>query len=266
MSQLWQSLMSVWGWLVLGACLALWLPIMALTRLVTAFYDPGRYAVGLMFRKIGIVEATLNPLWRFRWSGTPPPDPRRPYVAVSNHESFADILLISHLPWEMKWLSKAELFRIPVLGWEMWLAGDIPVRRGEGRSAVEALQRCRTVLKNRVSVMIFPEGTRATTDEMLPFKDGAFRLAIAAGVPILPLALTGTGTALRKHDWRFGRSVAEVRVLEPVETAGLTVADIPALKDRVRARILEARDALRREHARERAGARPPESAPVGPS
>jgi 1-acyl-sn-glycerol-3-phosphate acyltransferase len=179
----------------------------------------------------------------------PPTDPRRPYVVVSNHESFADILLISHLPWEMKWLSKAELFRVPVLGWLMRLAGDIAVRRGEGRSAVEALQRCREVLKTRVSVMIFPEGTRSMTDDMLPFKDGAFRLAIQAGVPILPLAVTGTGTALRKHDWRFGRSVAEVRVLEPIETTGLTVKDVPQLRERVRQRILEARDVLRREHA-----------------
>lgn len=248
MAQLWQTLMSIWAWLVLGTALVLWLPVMLVLRLAT-LSDPGRYAVGYAFRRIGPVMATLNPLWRFRTSGTPPADPRRPYVVVSNHESFADILLISHLPWEMKWLSKAELFRIPVLGWMMRLAGDVPVRRGEGRSAVEALQRCRGVLKNRVSVMIFPEGTRSTTEDMLPFKDGAFRLAIEAGVPILPLAVSGTGTALRKHDWRFGRSAAEVRVLEPVETAGLTVRDVPALRDRVRQQILDARDALRRQRA-----------------
>lgn len=244
MASLWQALMSVWAWLVLGACLVLWIPLMAAVRLIT-LSDPGRYAVGYLFRRIGPAMATLNPLWRFRTSGTPPADPRRPYVVVSNHESFADILLISHLPWEMKWLSKAELFKVPVLGWLMHLAGDIPVRRGEGRSAVEALQRCRTVLKRRVSVMIFPEGTRSPTADMLPFKDGAFRLAIDAGVPILPLAVSGTGTALPKHGWRFGRSVAEVRVLEPIETVGLTVKDVPALRERVRARILEARDALR---------------------
>jgi 1-acyl-sn-glycerol-3-phosphate acyltransferase len=97
--------------------------------------------------------------------------------------------------------------------------------------------------------MVFPEGTRSPTADMLPFKDGAFRLAIDTGVPILPLAVSGTGTALPKHGWRFGRSVAEVRVLEPIETTGLTVKDVPALRDRVRARILEARDALRASQA-----------------
>jgi len=211
---------------------------------VTGPFDRGRYIVGYVFRRIGPAMATLNPLWRFRYSGTMPQNPRHPYVVVSNHESFADILLISHLPWEMKWLSKAELFRIPIMGWMMWLAGDIPVKRGFGPSAVEAMERCRKALRQRVSVMIFPEGTRSKTAELLPFKDGAFRLAVEAGVPILPLALSGTGTALPKHGWRFGQSAAHLRVLEPVDTAGLTLADVPALKARVRDLIVRTRDSL----------------------
>src|SRR3954453_23147829 len=244
MSRLWQSIASVWAWLVLTSCVLLWFPVMALLLLVTAPFDPGRYAVGYVFRRIGPVMATLNPLWHFRYIGQVPADPRRPYVVVSNHESFTDILLISHLPWEMKWLSKAELFRIPIMGWMMWLVGDIPVKRGFGPSAVEAMERCREALSHRVSVMIFPEGTRSRTAELLPFKDGAFRLAIEAGVPILPLAVSGTRNALPKHDWRFGRSVAQVRVLEQIETAGLTLDDVPALKARVRELIVQTRDGL----------------------
>ena len=244
MSRLWQSILSLWAWLVLVLCILLWFPVMVILLLVTWPFDRGRYITGYVFRRIGPAMATLNPFWRFRYSGRMPENPRNPYVVVSNHESFADILLISHLPWEMKWLSKIELFRIPVMGWMMWLAGDIPVKRGFGPSAVEAMERCREVLRKRVSVMIFPEGTRSKTAELLPFKDGAFRLAVEAGVPILPLAVSGTATALPKHGWRFGRSAAEVRVLEPVDTAGLTLADVPALKAQVRDRIVQARDAL----------------------
>jgi 1-acyl-sn-glycerol-3-phosphate acyltransferase len=243
-SRLWQSIVSIWAWLVLVACILLWLPLMVVVRLVTAPFDRGRYRVGYLFRKIAVVEAALNPLWRFRCIGSMPADPRRPYVVVSNHESFVDILLISHLPWEMKWLSKRELFRLPVMGWLMTLAGDIPLKRGFGPSAIEAIAKCREALANRVSVMIFPEGTRSTTRDMLPFKDGAFRLAIDAGVPILPLAVHGTATALPKHDWRFGRSTAVVKVLEPVETTGLTPADVPALKEKVRTIIDRARGEL----------------------
>ncbi len=245
MKSLWETLCSIWSWFVLAACTVIWLPLMALVRLVTARSDPGRYRVGYMFRQIGVVMATLNPLWKFRVSGTMPGNPRRPYLVVSNHESFVDILLISHLPWEMKWLSKAELFRIPVLGWLMRLAGDVPVDRGNPRSAAEAMVRCKQILKQDVSVIIFPEGTRSETDEMLPFKDGAFRLAIDAGVPILPLAVSGAATALRKHDWRLGRSVATVRVLEPVETEGLKRTDIAALRDRVFEMVSQARNEMR---------------------
>jgi 1-acyl-sn-glycerol-3-phosphate acyltransferase len=244
MAPLWQSVVSAWTWLVLLVCVLTWFPLMLLLRLATAPFDRDRYAVGYLFRRIGPVVATLNPLWRFRTEGPMPADPRRPYVVVSNHESFTDILLISHLPWEMKWLSKAEMFRWPILGWMMRLAGDVPVKRGFGPSAIEAMGRCREILGGKVSVMIFPEGTRSTTADLLPFKDGAFRLAVEAGVPILPLAVSGTRTALRKHDWRFGGSVATVRVLEPVETAGLTVEQVPELKEKVRRLIVDARAAL----------------------
>jgi 1-acyl-sn-glycerol-3-phosphate acyltransferase len=243
MALFWVSLVSLWTWLVLIVCVLLWLPLMLAVRLAT-LADAGRYQVGYLFRQIGVITARLTPYWRFSYRGTMPADPRRPYVVVSNHESFTDILLISHLPWEMKWLSKAELFRIPFMGWLMYLAGDVPVKRGFGPSAVEAMARCREILARKVSVMIFPEGTRSTNMDLLPFKDGAFRLAIDAGVPILPLALHGTGTALRKHDWRIGRSTAVVEVLSPVETAGLTPADVPVLKERVRKLIVEARDRL----------------------
>jgi 1-acyl-sn-glycerol-3-phosphate acyltransferase len=245
MSPLYITVVSIWAWFVLGLCLVMWLPLLALIRLVTAPFDPGRYWAGYVFRQVAVIMVTLNPLWRFRVSGVMPANPRNPYVVVSNHESFVDILLISHLPWEMKWLSKVEILKIPVLGWDMWLAGDVPVERGTGRSAVKAMKRCREILGQHVSVIIFPEGTRTTTGEMLPFKDGAFRLAIDAGVPILPLVVRGTRTALPKHGWRFGRSDAEVRVLEPVDTTGLTTAQVGALKQRVRDMIVRVQTELR---------------------
>ncbi|HEU4700607.1 MAG TPA: lysophospholipid acyltransferase family protein [Gemmatimonadales bacterium] len=247
MGRIWQAAASLWAWLVLVLVIVVWLPLMALTWLVTAPFDPGRYAVGYLFRQLAVVMVALNPLWRFRHAGHAITDPRRPYVVVSNHESFVDILLLSHLPWEMKWLSKVELFRLPLLGWEMRLANDIPVNRGNRRSAIEALQQCRDRLEKKVSVMIFPEGTRSASGALLPFKDGAFRLAVDTGCPILPVALAGTRSALQKHSWRMGRSVAIARVLAPIETTGLGVKDVPALRERVRDVIAEARIALHRE-------------------
>lgn len=239
MKQLSRSFWSVWSWFVFGACIALWLPMMSIVWLVTAPFDPSRYWTGYLFRKLTVVHQKLNPLWRFRVGGTMPADPRNPYVVVSNHESFVDILLISHLPWEMKWLSKKENFKIPVAGWLMRLAKDIELDRKDPASAAAAMKECRKRLDDDVSVMIFPEGTRSTSGDLLPFKDGAFRLAIEAQVPILPLAVHGAATALKAHDWRQDRSTAEVRVLEPVSTEGLTLDDVDTLKQRVRARIVD---------------------------
>jgi 1-acyl-sn-glycerol-3-phosphate acyltransferase len=237
----------IWG---ATAILALaWVPVMGIVYLFTVRRDPGRYAVGRLFRLAAVVCVKLNPLWRFRTSGVRIHDPRRPYVAVANHQSFADIFLASHLPWEMKWLSKETIFRIPLMGWMMRMAGDVEVRRGERRSRVQALRDCRTRLERQVSVMIMPEGTRSETPDLLPFQDGAFRLAIELGCPVLPLAIAGTAGAMPKRSFLFNRAVAEIRVLEPVETAGLTARDIPELRDRVRERIAATVATLRRELA-----------------
>lgn len=229
-----ETLWSIWSWLMFGACVIAWVPLMVVTYLVTLPFDRGRYWVGYLYRKMPVAHQKLNPLWHFRVTGDLPADPRNPYVVVANHESFVDILLISHLPFEMKWLSKKEMFNLPVAGWLLYLAGDIKLDRGDKNSAAKALDRCQEYLRRRVSIMIFPEGTRASDGELGRFKDGAFRLAIEAQVPILPLAVTGTKEALRKHDWRFGRADAEVHVMEPVPTVGMTEDDIPALREHVR--------------------------------
>ena len=222
---------------------------MAVAYVLTVPRDPGRYFVGRMFRTAAVIAVALIPWWRFRTSGIRLDDPRRPYVVVSNHESYADIFLISHLPWEMKWLSKDAIFRVPFMGWMMRMAGDVEVVRGDASSRATALEGMRDRLRKRVSVMIFPEGTRSPDGEMLPFRDGAFRLAIEEGLPVLPLVVAGTRDAMAKHSFVFNRARAEVRALPPVETTGLTIADAGALRERVREIIAAARDDLRRELA-----------------
>jgi 1-acyl-sn-glycerol-3-phosphate acyltransferase len=236
-------------WLVLALYVIIWLPLLALIFLVTAPFDPGRYTVGRWFRRIGVVTVALNPLWRFRTSGVRISDPRRPYVVVANHESYADIFLLSHLPWEMKWLSKDAIFRIPIVGWMMQMAGDIPVHRGSVTSRARSLAGIRDRLDKKVSVMIMPEGTRSRTGELLPFHDGAFRIAIEKQLPVLPIAVAGTRGCMAAGSLLFGKATAEARVLPPVETAGLGLGDVERLRERVREMIVLARAELQRELA-----------------
>ena len=242
-----RSLLSIWAWFVLAVTMVLMTPVIAVTRLVTMSFDPGAYQAGRMFRRVAVIHQKLNPLWTFTVTGDVPDDPRHPYIAVANHESFVDMLLISHVPMEMKWLSKSEFFKIPFMGWAMRMVGDIRIERGDKKAGIQALQECRDRLAKRVSVMIFPEGTRSKTGELQEFKTGAFRIAVEDGTPILPMAVLGTRDALVKHDWRFGRSHAEVRVLEPVLTEGLTKHDVDALTAQVRGVIAAALDEMRAE-------------------
>ncbi len=236
-------LLNAWAWTETVLVVIIGTPIVAAIYAFTAPFDPGRYAAGRAFRIVGVTAMRLNGLWRFRTRGTLA-DPRRPYVVVANHESYADIFLISCFPWEMKWLSKDTMFKIPCMGWMMHMAGDIKLIRGKRESAIDAIKQCRDRLSKKVSIMIFPEGTRSRDWEMLPFKDGAFRLAIEAGAPILPIAVAGTRSAMAKGTFQFQPARALAQALEPIETKDLTLADLQALKQRVRDRIEEGRRAL----------------------
>lgn len=240
-------ILSAWAWLIAALCVLIGTPIVALVFAVTVPFDSGRYAAGRAFRLVAVTSLFLNPLWRFKTRGGPLTNPRRPYVVVANHESYADIFLLSCFPWEMKWLSKDTMFKIPLMGWMMQMAGDIRLVRGNRDSAADAILQCRDRLNKRVSVMIFPEGTRSRSAEMLPFKDGAFRLAIELGVPILPIAVAGTRYAMAKGSFQFQPARALATHLEPIETTGMSLADVPALKQHVRDVLEAGRQSLARE-------------------
>ena len=235
--------LNAWAWTATVVTVIVGTPLVALVFACTAPFDKGRYAAGRAFRLVAVVALRLNPLWRFTTRGSLR-DARRPYVVIANHESYADVFLLSCFPWEMKWLSKDTMFKIPFMGWMMQMAGDIKLIRGKRESAIDAINQCRDRLGKKVSIMIFPEGTRSRTWEMLPFKDGAFRLAIEAGAPILPIAVTGTRNAMAKGTFRFLPARAIAQLLEPIETTGLTLRDIAVLKQQSRERIELGRRAL----------------------
>jgi 1-acyl-sn-glycerol-3-phosphate acyltransferase len=240
-----RTVFSAWAWFVLGIIVIIWVPLVAIVWAVTVPFDKGRYWPGWLFRKLCVVHNWFNPLWRFKVSGVKITDPRHPYVVLSNHESFVDMLLISHLPFEMKWLSKESIFKIPLVGWLMAMAGDVRLIRGNKQSIVSAMRGCADRLGKRVSVMLFPEGTRTRDGSLGEFKDGAFRLAIDHQVPILPLVVNGTFEALQAGSWKMNVTDAEVRVLEPIPTEGLTKADVPELRERVRALIAAELESMR---------------------
>ena len=218
---------------------------MGLSALRHGKKDPGNRLRGRWMRRFGRVTKALTPIWTFIVEGTKPAGiDQASFVVVANHQSTADPFLLSQLPWDMRWISKESLFRLPLLGWLMRFGGDIPLKRGERSSVEQMFAECKKTLAAGVSVMIFPEGTRSPDGKLQAFKDGAFQLAIETQKPIVPLAVYGTHACRPKGSLWFGEAKAVVQILDVVSTAGLTLDDLPKLKEDVRARIGAAVSAL----------------------
>jgi 1-acyl-sn-glycerol-3-phosphate acyltransferase len=171
----------------------------------------------------------------------------RPCVIVANHQSLLDVVTFgSVFPRRTVSAGKREIGRIPVFGWFYRLSGNLIIDRGHARNAFQALEEAaRTMREEKISVWFMPEGHRNTGRELLPFKTGAFRLAIAAGVPVLPVVAAPLEAVadMRRALARPGR--LPIRVLEPMPTTGLSARDLPDLVASVRAKMQETLEALR---------------------
>jgi 1-acyl-sn-glycerol-3-phosphate acyltransferase len=171
----------------------------------------------------------------------------RPCVIVANHQSFLDVVTFGAIfPRRTVSAGKREIGRIPIFGWFYRLSGNLIIDRAHARSALESLeQAARTMAEEKIAVWFMPEGHRNTGPELLPFKTGAFRLALAAGAPIVPIVAEPLTVVCdtNRHLARPGH--LRMRVLEPVATEGLDSKDLPSLVFAVRSQMQAALDQLR---------------------
>jgi 1-acyl-sn-glycerol-3-phosphate acyltransferase len=162
----------------------------------------------------------------------------RAAVYCSNHQSNIDPpVLFAALHPRMHILYKAELDAIPLLARAFRMGGFIPVDRRHKEAAMRSIDAGAASLRAGNSFLIFPEGTRSKTAELLPFKKGGFIMAIKAGAPIVPVAVQGGRDSMRKGSAIIRPVTVSIRVGEPIETTGLTVDDRSRVIDEVRARI-----------------------------
>lgn len=239
------ALLGAYTYAEFGLCATGFLPALGLAHLLHEG-DPTQRVPGRWMRRFGRTCVRLSPIWKFRIEGQGPEDVRaRPYVVVANHASDADPFLLSFLPWDMRWIAKEELYRLPLIGPLMRWSGDIPIARGSREGARAAMDEARRSLEAGISIMIFPEGTRSKDGNLLPFKDGAFRLAVEAGVPILPVAIAGTEACRPKGSKWLGEASAAARILPPIDTKDTTLDDVAWLREATRARIEEAVQSMR---------------------
>ncbi|MFQ5570245.1 MAG: lysophospholipid acyltransferase family protein [Rhodothermales bacterium] len=162
------------------------------------------------------------------------------YVVVSNHQSSVDILVAFRLFFPFKWVSKAEMFKVPFIGWNLVLNRYIKLKRSDRKGIRKMLEDCEKTLARGSSVYLFPEGTRSETGEVKRFKPGAFALAKKMKVPILPIAIIGSKDALPKHSLTIrGKHHIKVKVLEEIPHDHFAEMPVDELSERVRRRIAD---------------------------
>ncbi len=224
----------VWLW---------YIPFMALCTLVIG-------TLVILASKISPVWATRNlaPLWArlntlampgwFRLHGEEHIDPQASYVVVANHLSQTDIFAIyGWLPLDLKWVIKKELRKVPIIGSGCAAMGHLFVDRKNRTEAQKALAAFKETIEPGTSVMFFPEGTRSSSGQLLPFKKGAFATAKDLGLPILPVTLVGTERMLPNHTFALLPSIADIQIQEPISLDLVEQLSATQLSDLARERI-----------------------------
>jgi len=165
------------------------------------------------------------------------------YIITPNHQGNADILaFLRTFPIPFRWILKKELLKIPVFGPALGRTGAIAIDRSDPRKAIQSLEEGKKKLANGWSVLIYPEGTRGSDEQLQPFKKGAFMMAVQTGIPILPVTCNGAFRVLPKKTIFFKPGHIEVVIGDPIETKGLTTKDVPALMEQTRQAILQNLD------------------------
>ena len=224
---------SIIVWII-GICyVVVTFPLTLIIWLLTYPFDKGRAITHMLLMHLSRLLLFLIPIWTIYIEGREKAVKGTTYVIISNHQSLLDTLMINSLRYKYKWISKIENFNVPVIGWYLKMARYITVDRGNEESKIEMLGKSLNYLRNKISIMIFPEGTRSNNNEIGFFKRGAFQLAIQANTPILPVLIDGTGGILPKHGLIFGSGHhIRIKVLDQVnpEDFGTDNPEILALK------------------------------------
>lgn len=157
----------------------------------------------------------------------------KPHVFVANHQSIIDICaLFRALPVPIRFVIKQEIAKVPFIGWYARAMGMVFIERGHAREATGRLHRVVSLMRAGNSLCAFPEGTRSRDGSVRPFKGGAFQVALQAGVPVVPIAIDGSGAVLPASGFRVRPGTITLRIGEPIPTVGLHAGDRHALAQR----------------------------------
>ncbi|MBI4354044.1 MAG: 1-acyl-sn-glycerol-3-phosphate acyltransferase [Candidatus Omnitrophica bacterium] len=231
-------LWSATAWIVILLLTIVFFLLILASRVLLWWCDPRRKTAHWLASLWGRAIFLCSLGWRIRVTGRGHIHPGRAYLLVANHQSAFDIMALYFLRRQFKWVAKEELFRIPFAGWSMALAGYIELGRGRNRSIHTAYAKAKGWLDEGMSVFFFPEGTRSITGTLGAFKNGAFKLAIEAGVPVVPIVVDGTRELLPRHSLLLRpRGHIHITVHPPIDPSAQRLTDPHRLRDEVRGLI-----------------------------
>ena len=227
---------TVFGGLFLVAWSVTWITLSLVVALVTG----KRNAPLAMARRIwapALIRATGA---RYRVEPLPEVDFSRPHIFVMNHQSMLDVACaFASIPSDLRFVAKSVLRHVPFVGWYMWMTGMIFVDRSRGVRALKDLARAAAQIRAGSSILVFPEGTRSKDGRILPFKRGPFLMALEAGVPVVPVAIEGSGRVLPPGGFRLRPGEVRLALGRPIATTGRTGQARDQLMAEVRAALVE---------------------------
>ncbi|HJQ68841.1 MAG TPA: lysophospholipid acyltransferase family protein [Blastocatellia bacterium] len=220
-------------WFTLIAVLA---PFMIALTVITGnenmMYAPVRFFIRVGLAIVGV---------RVEVKGLELLDQKQTYIFTPNHQSFIEVpLLVTFLQRNIAYLAKKELFKYPIFSQGIRLIGVVPVDRSNTQSAVESARRATENLRRGKPYVIYPEGTRSRDGRLMPFKKGAFMMAIDAGVPIVPVSISGSTKIMPKGEIKIYPSTIRITVHEPIRTDGHSKETVAELMSRTRAKVISA--------------------------
>jgi 1-acyl-sn-glycerol-3-phosphate acyltransferase len=214
---------------IAGPLICLYTIVMATLSLLLSLSDPTgkrqHWCAQVWCRMIAATSGV-----RVRVHGVDHIQPKTSYVFLSTHQSYMDIpAMLGYLPAQLRIAAKKSLFRVPFMGWHLKRAGHIPIDRRSTENAVASMQKAASYLRDGICAFVFPEGTRSRDGYLHKFKKGGFKLALQAGVPIIPITIIGSRQILPPDEIILRAGPIEMYVDAPVPTASLTDEDIDAL-------------------------------------
>lgn len=232
-----RTFLSILLWIYWTICFNFCLLIVSVLFLLTWPFDRFRKIPNAALKLLAWLILKPVPSWQFEINGDAPQKVQKPTIVMGNHQSFLDIPLLYLLPWNMKWVTKKSMRRIPILGWMITMTGHIPIDRQSLRS-FRAMDELVEPVKNGIPGMIFPEGTRSRDGSLQSFKRGGFKIAKEYNFQILPVVVEGGFRAMPRGSWRFKfNNKFVVSILNPVDVADYDNAE--ALRTHVRGLIEE---------------------------